>query len=342
MYAVRESCRWCLRCHSISLFYGSLPAALWIKMARMTLIALSGLMVLTPLLSPAATLQALPYRNPAPLDALVAQSDTTLAATLVSQWPMVERTISTYLPGGAPLSGVSVFADKLSARCLRLHDPGSCRLLMDLLATEMKARRPRPVPASLPILMRPAQLPAKDTALPRALLALDAALWQSALNSHWPWVKGVIVRFLPDSVDLHPVSKVFGSLRDTCQATHTELACRNHLSDIVGFVDANHQQPPTVVRSLAQLPYRDPAPLGQLLALDEASLRKRLADWAGVDALLNQYIPWTVALAGDVDFARTRLDCQAWFPGDFFLCRLYLERLDALMRTKAGLANPFG
>ncbi len=290
------------------------------------------------------TLQQLPYRNPAPLDALLALDDARFAATLSSQWSTVDRTISAYLPAGASLGGTSLFADTSYARCMRAHEAGACRLLMDMLAFEMRLRWPQ-VPATqtapLPVLMRPAQLPWKDTALPRALLALDAMQLQSALTSHWPWFRQVITRFLPDSTELHPVSKVFGSLRTTCAAMHTEVACRNHLQDIVGIVDANRNQPPTVLRTLAQIPYRDPAPLERLLALDEIALRVELADWPAIDALLNQYIPPNVAIAGDVDFARVRLDCQAWFPGDFSLCRLYLERLSRLMQGKATLANPF-
>lgn len=289
----------------------------------------------------AVTLRELPYRNPAPLDALVALNDARFTATLASQWPSVERTITSYLPGGGPLAGASSFADTSYARCMRAHEPGPCRLLLDLLSFEMKSRRPEAQAAALPVLMRPAQLPWKDTALPRALLAVDAPQLQSALAGHWRWCKSVITRFLPDTTDLHPVSKVFGSLRDTCQATHTDVACRNHLQDIVSIVDANRRQPPTVIRTLAQIPYRDPSPLERLLSLDETALRSELADWSAVDALLNQYIPAVVAIAGDVDFARMRLDCQAWFPGDFFMCRNYVARLSRLMQGKATMANPF-
>ncbi len=289
----------------------------------------------------AVTLQQLPYRNPAPLDGLLALDDAHFAATLSAQWPAVSRTMASYLPAGATLARTSTFADTRYALCVRAHEPGACRLLMNLLSFEMKSRRPPLVPASLPVLLRPTQLPWQDTALPRALLALDAPLLQSALSSHWHWFKHVITRFLPDNTDLHPVSKIFGSLRVTCQATRTEIACRNHLQDIVSIVDANRGQPASVLRTVTQIPYRDPAPLERLLALDEISLRSELSDWPAIDALLNQYIPASVAIAGDVDFARTRLDCQAWFPGDFFLCRNYLMRLSHLMQGKATMANPF-
>ncbi len=287
------------------------------------------------------TLQQLPYRDPAPLDALLALDDVRFAATLRSQWSTVEQTIGAYLPTAASLSGTSLFAESSYSRCMRAHEANACRLLMDLLAFEMKSRRPQVPASSLPVLMRPAQLRWQDTALPRALLALDATQLQSVLASHWLWFRQVISRFLPDSTELHPVSKVFGSLRTTCQAMHTEVACRNHLQDIVGIVDANRKQPPTVIRTLAQIPYRDPTPLQRLLALDDTALRSELADWPAIDALLNQYIPATVAIAGDIEFARVRLDCQAWFPGDLSLCRLYLERLSRLMQGKATMANPF-
>jgi hypothetical protein len=289
----------------------------------------------------AVTLQELPYRNPVQLDALVALDDARFATMLTAQWSSVEKTIAAYLPAGASLVGVSPFADTTYARCQRVHEPGACRLLMDLLAFEMKSRRPQAQPAALPVLMRPAQLPWKDTALPRALLALDAPQLQSALASHWLWCKSVISRFLPDSTALHPVSKVFGNLRDTCHATHAELACRTHVQDIVSIVDANRRQPPTVTRTLAQIPYRDPAPLERLLSLDETALRNALADWSAIDTLLNQFIPEDVVIAGDLGFARARLDCQAWSTGDFFTCRHYLARLSRLMQGKALMANPF-
>ncbi len=316
---------------------------LWPPLCRLLAVLFAALLAASA--AQAVTLQELPYRNPAPLDALVALNDARFTATLASQWPSVERTIASYLPGGGPLAGASSFADTSYARCTRAHEPVPCRLLLDLLSFEMKSRRPESQaeaqPAALPVLMRPAQLPWKDTALPRALLALDAPQLQLALASHWRWCKSVITRFLPDTTDLHPVSKVFGSLRDTCQATHIEVACRNHLQDIVGIVDANRRQPPTVIRTLAQIPYRDPSPLERLLSLDETALRSELADWPAVDALLNQYLPAVIAIAGDVDFARMRLDCQAWFPGDFFLCRNYVARLSRLMQGKATMANPF-
>ncbi len=295
-------------------------------------------------LASAVTLQQLPYRDPAALDALLALDEQQFSAAVTAQWPQLQQAIDSVLVPGTSLSRISDFFDTQYASCLRRREPAACRLLADLLSFEMLSRRAASAATrpALPVLMRPAQLPWKDTALPRALLAQDGAQWQSALASHWPWVKSVIVRYLPDPVDLHPISKVFGGLRDACQASHTEVACRNHLSDVVAIVDANRAEVPTTIRTLAQIPYRDPAPIERLLALDERGLRSRLADWMPVHALLNRYIPWSVAIAGDTDFARARLDCQAWFPGDYLMCKRYLILLTQLMRAKASRASPYG
>ncbi len=328
------------RSRRVATLMAAIPTAAF-AMLLARIFAASVAISLATSIASAIPLQQLPYRNPAPLDALLVLDDKRFAATLATQWPAVERTVAAYLPAGASLGGTSLFAESSHARCMRAHEPGACRLLMDLLAFEMKSRRPPLPAASLPVLMRPAQLPWKDTALPRALLALDAIQLQSALRRHWPWFRQVITRFLPDSTDLHPVSKVFGSLRTSCEAMHTEVACRAHLQDVVGIIDANRGQPTTILRTLAQIPYRDPAPLERLLGLDDTAWCAALADWPSIDALLGQYIPPAVAIAGDVDFARIRLDCEAWRPGDFFLCRHYIARLSRLMQGKATMANPF-
>ncbi len=295
-------------------------------------------------LASAVTLQQLPYRDPAALDALLALDERQFSTALTMQWPRLQQAIDSVLVPGTRLSRISDFFDSQYAGCLSQREPAACRLVADLLSFEMRSRRAASAATrpALPVLMRPAQLPWKDTALPRALLAQDGMQWQSALASHWPWIKSVIVRYLPDTVDLHPISKVFGGLRDACQASHTEVACRNHLSDVVAIVDANRGQQPASIRTLAQIPYRDPSPIDRLLALDERSLRSRLADWTPVNSLLNRYLPWSVAIAGDTEFARARLDCQAWFPGDYLMCKHYLNLLAQLMHAKATRASPYG
>jgi hypothetical protein len=165
-----------------------------------------------------------------------------------------------------------------------------------------------------------------------ALTELDALTLQSALAVHWDWIHEIIERFLPDHYALYPISKVFGGIRDSCQNAHTEIACRMHLSDIDSIIDNNRQQVPALFRSVDQIPYRDPAPLYALIQLSESEWRLH-TNPTQLDALLNRYIGWSVAIVGDMDFARARLDCQAVMPGDYVRCRDYLVRLSGLMRN---------
>jgi hypothetical protein len=206
---------------------------------------------------------------------------------------------------------------------------------MDFLSFQMKQKGKAGIKPTtrLPVLLRPAQLPYRDSAVLKAMTTLDASTLQSALTAHWDWTHQVIERFLPDHHVLYPVSKVFGDIRNVCQTAHTEIACRLHLSDIDSVIDNNRSQVPTLFKTLSQIPYRDPAPLYALLQLSETEWRAQ-TNPAKVDTLLNRYIGETVAIVGDVDFARARLDCQAVMPGDYRKCRDYLSRLAGLMQSK--------
>lgn len=289
------------------------------------------------------TLAQLPYQDPRPLETLLALDESRFATLVMNNWPQVERSLGRIIPAGVSIDQPSFFFSSNGTLCTSAHQPVACRVYLDFLAVLMRSKQPASTSTPpLPVLMRPAQLPWRDTAVLNALLAQDPAQLQSALTEHWPWVHQVVIRFLPDHVDLHPVSKVFGSVRDTCNGAHTEVACREHLLEIDNLVDSNRRQPRTVFMTLDQLAYRDPTPLDHLLRLNEAQLRAQLANnWAQIDTLLNQYIGWPIALAGAVDFARSRLDCQAWMPGDYFLCRMYFRNLATLMRDKsAAQANP--
>jgi hypothetical protein len=119
------------------------------------------------------------------------------------------------------------------------------------------------------------------------------------------------------------------------------VACRLHLADIDSLVDSNSQQVLTLFRSLDQLPYRDPAPLDNLLKLSRTQWEAQHANWPQVEVLLNHYIVWPVVIVGDANFARARLDCLAVMPGDYVRCRNYLALLANLMRSKRLPANPF-
>lgn len=295
------------------------------------------------------TLAQLPYRNPQALDALLAQDEQRFASTITNSWLQVEKTLTRFIPAGVSIDQPSFFFSSNRTLCTRVHQPIACRVYLDFLANLMRSKQPAAlITVPLPILMRPAQLPWRDGAMLNALLAQDAGQLQSVLTDHWQWAHQVITRFLPDHVDLHPISKIFISVRDTCMRAHTEVACREHLLEIVSLINTNRRQPRTLFLTLEQIPYRDPAPLDNLLRLNDMQLRPQLANnWPQIDGLLNQYIGWNVAVVGSVDFARSRLDCQAWMPSDYFLCRLYLRNLATLMRDKSAArvssqANPFG
>ncbi len=295
------------------------------------------------------TLAQLPYRDPRALDALLALDEQRFAATIVNSWPQVEATLARYIPPGVSIDQPSFFFANNSTLCLSAHQPVACRVYIDFLTYLMRSKQPAAaITTPLPVLMRPAQLPWRETAILNALLAQDSAQLQSALTDHWLWVHQVFTRFLPDHVELHPISKVFASVRNACNSAHSEVACREFLLEIDSLVDSNRRQPRTVLLTLAQIPYRDPTPLDNLLRLNEAQLRARLTgNWPQIDGLLNQYIAWNVALVGAVDFARSRLDCQAWMPADYFMCRMYFRNLATLMRDKSSApsnprTNPFG
>lgn len=321
--------------------------------AAVLALLLTGLCITPGAAAQTLMLSQLPYQDPRPLDALLALNENQFAAAITTMWPQTEKTLARYLPSGTAIAPTSLFFDTNRSTCLIGHQPAACRLLFDYLAFLMHSKEPVSAatlaPMSLPVLMRPAQLPWRDTAILNALLVLDAAQFQSLLSAHWNWVHTVITRFLPDNFDLHPVSKVFGSVRDTCNSAHTEVACRLHVSDLDAIVDNNRRQPRTLFKTLNQLAYVNPAPLDALLAMNEAQLRAHLSGtWPQVNGLLNQYINWNIALAGAISFARARLDCQSWMPGEYFMCRNYMTNLSALMHSKAPspspmpLANPFG
>ncbi len=282
-------------------------------------------------------LSQLPYRDPAALDALLALTEVRFAAAIQTSWPQTEQVLARYIRPGVKIDPPSVFYSSISEACMTAHQVASCRLYIDFLSWLMKSKRPplRSPTAALPVLLRPAQLPWKNTALLHAVLLLDAPTLDSALHAHWGWVRHIITNYLPDHFSLYPISKVFNDIRTTCNSTHTEVACRLHLSDISGVIDNNTGVPQTVFRTLAQIPYRDPAPLDALLDLPESELRAQLShNWSQIDLLLNAYIHWNIALVGNLPFASSRLDCQSWMPADYFMCKNYLQRLSSFMHNK--------
>lgn len=298
---------------------------------------------LPPVAAQTLSLAELPYRDPRALNALLARDEILFKNSLQRDWSRTLRTLELYVPAGVQIAPSSLLFGTLLQRCTQLREPAACRLYMDFLSFQMKQKRAAPAPANtpLPVLLRPAQLPFKGTEILDALARQDAALLQSALSAHWDWIHDVIGRYLPDHFSLYPTSKVFASIRDNCQNAKTEIACRLHLADIDSLVDSNRQQAPTLFRTLDQLPFRDPAPLDNLLKLSQSEWKAQGMNWPRVEALLHRYIAWPVAIVGDTDFARARLDCLVVMPGDYIQCRNYLVRLADLMRSKRGLANPF-
>lgn len=291
----------------------------------------------------ALTLDELPYQDPRPLDALLIRDDIAFKATLQRDWLRTLRMLDRYLPAGVQIAPASLWFNSIRQRCTQQREPAACRLYMDFLSFLMKQKRAAPAPARppLPVLLRPAQLPFKDTATLDALARLDATNLQSALTDHWHWIRDVITRYLPDHFSLYPMSKIFAGIRDTCQRARTEVACRLHLADIDSLIDSNRQQAPTLFRTLGELPYRDPAPLDALLTLSRTAWAAQSANWPEREALLNRYIAWPIAIVGDTAFARARLDCLTVMPGEYVPCRHYLSLLADLMRSKRRPANPF-
>lgn len=297
----------------------------------------------SPVTAQNLSLAELTYRDPRPLDVLLARDGISFNTILQRDWPRTLRTLESYIPSGVQITPSSLLFSTIRQRCTQQREPVACRLYIDFLSFLMKQKRATPAPANtpLPVLLRPAQLPFKSTEILDALIRLDAATLQSALTDQWDWIHDVIGRYLPDHFSLYPISKVFTSIRDTCQNAKTDIACRLHFADIDSLVDSNRQQAPTLFRTLDQLPYRDPAPLDNLLKLSRTAWESQRANRPRVEALLNRYVSWPVAIVGDVDFARARLDCLTVMPGDYVQCRNYLTRLADLMRSKRRPANPF-
>lgn len=298
---------------------------------------------LSPVAAQTLSLAELPYRDPQALDVLLARDEISFNHSLQRDWPRTLRTLEIYVPASVQITPSSLLFSTLRQRCTQQREPAACRLYTDFLSFLMKQKRaaPTPVNAPLPVLLRPGQLPFKSTAVLDALARQDAATLQSAVTEHWNWMHDVIGRYLPDHFSLYPMSKVFASIRDTCQSAKTEVACRLHLADIDSLVDNNRRQATTLFRTLDQLPYRDPAPLDNLLKLSRTEWDAQRANWPQLETLLNRYIAWPVAIVGDVAFARARLDCLAVVAGDYVQCRNYLARLADLMRSKQRPANPF-
>lgn len=287
-------------------------------------------------------LNQLTYRNPAALEVLLAQSEKQFALSLKHKWPRIKQQLQELIPPHTYIHYTSVFFQHVTQACKRKHDAHACRLYMDFLVWIMKSKRTKHESTYIfmPTLMRPAQLPWRDTAILQAVLSLHTPLLESALDKHWKWIHHILQRYLPDSFDLHPISKVFGDVRTSCMGSHTEIACRLHLSDIVSIVNKNHGSEVTVFRRLQHIAYHDPAPLYNLLALSAAELSAQLTtNWIAIDKQLNTYIPRHVAIIGDIDFARSRLDCLEWMPGDYFLCRLYISNLAELMYNKRSIRD---
>lgn len=279
-------------------------------------------------------LTGLPYRDPRPLDAMLARDDAAFRHAIQQHWLRTERMLGMFVPLRAHITSSSLVFDTVRQRCTQQREPAACRLYMDFLSFQMKQKTKvrRKGSTQLPVLLRPAQLPFRDSAVLNAMAALDAPALQSALTAHWDWMHNVIERFLPDHYALYPVSKVFEDIRATCRNGRTETACRLHLADIDSIIDDNRRQLPALFRTLKQIPYRDPAPLYSLLQLDESEWRARV-NQTQLNNSLNRYIAWSVAIVGDLDFARARLDCQAVMSGDYVRCRDYLGRLAGLMRS---------
>jgi hypothetical protein len=146
------------------------------------------------------SLADLPYRNPRPLDTLLARDETAFQLAIQQDWQRIERKLAMFVPLRAKVTSSSLFFDTARRRCTQQQEPAACRLYMDFLSFQMKQKAKVPTKSSVqpPVLLRPAQLPYRHSAVLNALTELDALTLQSALAAHWDWIHEIIERFLPD------------------------------------------------------------------------------------------------------------------------------------------------
>lgn len=91
--------------------------------------------------------------------------------------------------------------------------------------------------------------------------------------------------------------------------------------------------------SLADLPYRDPQPLVDFMAMSDADYQARLSsDWPSVENLLHQYIPANVQLYPvPMGFYGPMQSCLQ--QHGLAACREYMNSLIGLMRSKQPAAK---
>lgn len=87
--------------------------------------------------------------------------------------------------------------------------------------------------------------------------------------------------------------------------------------------------------SLADLPYRDPKPLQDLMALSDADYQNQLTNnWPYVGGLLDQYIPPNVTLYPvPLGFYGPMVACKE--QHGLLACREHMSQLIGLMQSKA-------
>ena len=94
---------------------------------------LAWMLCLTALASPALIAQtlslgALPYRDPRPLDALLARDEASFSASLQRDWQRTLRTLEVYVPAGVQISPSSLLFSAIRERCTQQREPAACRL----------------------------------------------------------------------------------------------------------------------------------------------------------------------------------------------------------------------
>lgn len=185
------------------------------------------------------------------------------------------------------------------------------------------------------------QVPYQNPRQLEAMIKLDDARFD------WRQTERVLERYLSSDLKLVYLGErtVFAN-RFQCYLYQTAEYCKPYMGNLVDLMIRKQDMGLTKMRvlSLEEIPYRDPAPLDDLLAALDAFPPTLTYD--EIRAVLVQYLPDDVLVdePEPADLSYTRAHCM-FNQGD--LCNYYIGFLAELMRQKQDAAaklfvNPFG
>ncbi|MDB5842473.1 MAG: hypothetical protein JWQ23_4425 [Herminiimonas sp.] len=79
------------------------------------------------------------------------------------------------------------------------------------------------------------ELPYRNPAQLEAMMRMDDARYQDMLTNRWDQVEKILFRYIPDGVELFPVALGFYGPWKSCLQTHSILACREHMTLLIGL-----------------------------------------------------------------------------------------------------------